>query len=265
MVAWLTTPRADRRISGRARQVLRHSRPAARRSGHGDQRRRYPPALPREDRPHHARLDGAVRRAARRRRAPSLEINKVALDAVGITLADVEGKPFWTTFWWQVSRGDQPGHPRRDRPRGEGRVRPLGHADLRPRRRHGDDHHRRLADAGDGRRRQGRVHLRRRARHHREEGAGARDRAEEHRAAGPARAHPRARRDQDAVLRQRQPRAAHAARADPRPGAAADRRRRDDEPGAAARGRRRSSRATRGCCSSTSTICSTCRRSRRAS
>ncbi len=32
-----------------------------------------------------------------------LEINKVALDAVGITLSDVEGKPFWTTFWWQVS------------------------------------------------------------------------------------------------------------------------------------------------------------------
>ena len=33
-----------------------------------------------------------------------LEINKVALDAVGISLAGVEGKPFWTTFWWQVSR-----------------------------------------------------------------------------------------------------------------------------------------------------------------
>src|SRR6188768_2843177 len=32
-----------------------------------------------------------------------LEINKVALDAVGLTLADVEGRPFWTTFWWQVS------------------------------------------------------------------------------------------------------------------------------------------------------------------
>jgi len=32
-----------------------------------------------------------------------LEINKVALDAVGITLAEVAGKPFWTTFWWQVS------------------------------------------------------------------------------------------------------------------------------------------------------------------
>jgi PAS domain S-box-containing protein len=32
-----------------------------------------------------------------------LEINKVALDAVGLKLADVEGKPFWTTFWWQVS------------------------------------------------------------------------------------------------------------------------------------------------------------------
>jgi len=32
-----------------------------------------------------------------------LEINQVALDGVGITLSDVEGKPFWTTFWWQVS------------------------------------------------------------------------------------------------------------------------------------------------------------------
>ena len=32
-----------------------------------------------------------------------LEINKVALDAVGIQLSEVEGKPFWTTFWWQVS------------------------------------------------------------------------------------------------------------------------------------------------------------------
>jgi PAS domain S-box-containing protein len=32
-----------------------------------------------------------------------LEINKVALDAVGLALFDVEGKPFWTTFWWQVS------------------------------------------------------------------------------------------------------------------------------------------------------------------
>jgi PAS domain-containing protein len=32
-----------------------------------------------------------------------LEINHVALDAAGISLADVEGKPFWTTFWWQVS------------------------------------------------------------------------------------------------------------------------------------------------------------------
>jgi len=32
-----------------------------------------------------------------------IEINQVALDAVGIKLSDVEGKPFWTTFWWQVS------------------------------------------------------------------------------------------------------------------------------------------------------------------
>src|ERR1700704_1186824 len=32
-----------------------------------------------------------------------LEINQVALDGVGIKLSDVEGRPFWTTFWWQVS------------------------------------------------------------------------------------------------------------------------------------------------------------------
>ena len=32
-----------------------------------------------------------------------LEINHVALDAVGVKLAEVEGRPFWTTFWWQVS------------------------------------------------------------------------------------------------------------------------------------------------------------------
>src|SRR6185436_9244700 len=32
-----------------------------------------------------------------------LEINKVALDAVGVKLSEVEGAPFWTTFWWQVS------------------------------------------------------------------------------------------------------------------------------------------------------------------
>jgi hypothetical protein len=31
-----------------------------------------------------------------------LEINQVALDGVGIKLSDVEGKPFWTAFWWQV-------------------------------------------------------------------------------------------------------------------------------------------------------------------
>ncbi|MET0985495.1 MAG: ATP-binding protein [Steroidobacteraceae bacterium] len=32
-----------------------------------------------------------------------LEINKVALDAVGKQLSDVAGRPFWHTFWWQVS------------------------------------------------------------------------------------------------------------------------------------------------------------------
>ena len=33
-----------------------------------------------------------------------LEINKVALDAVGIKLSDVEGKPIWTTFWWEIPK-----------------------------------------------------------------------------------------------------------------------------------------------------------------
>ena len=32
-----------------------------------------------------------------------LEINQVALDGGGLKLSDVERKPFWTTFWWQVS------------------------------------------------------------------------------------------------------------------------------------------------------------------
>lgn len=32
-----------------------------------------------------------------------LEINKAALDAAGISLAEVEGKPLWDTVWWQVS------------------------------------------------------------------------------------------------------------------------------------------------------------------
>jgi PAS domain S-box-containing protein len=32
-----------------------------------------------------------------------LEINQVTLDGVGVQLSDLEGKPFWTTSWWQVS------------------------------------------------------------------------------------------------------------------------------------------------------------------
>ena len=32
-----------------------------------------------------------------------LEINQVALDGGGLRLSDVEGEPFWKTFWWQVS------------------------------------------------------------------------------------------------------------------------------------------------------------------
>ena len=105
-----------------------------------------------------------------------LEINKVALDAVGITLADVEGKPFWDDVLVAGLRGGERHAARADRPRRAGRVRPLGHADLRACRRQGNHHHRRLADAGQGRARRGRVHRRRRPRHHREEGLRARDR-----------------------------------------------------------------------------------------
>jgi len=32
-----------------------------------------------------------------------LAINRAALDAAGVELSEVEGKPFWTTPWWQVS------------------------------------------------------------------------------------------------------------------------------------------------------------------
>ena len=34
-----------------------------------------------------------------------VDINKATLDAAGLTLSDVEGQPFWTTCWWQVSSG----------------------------------------------------------------------------------------------------------------------------------------------------------------
>jgi PAS domain S-box-containing protein len=36
-------------------------------------------------------------------RGAVLELNKAALDAAGVKLADVEGKPLWTTHWWQAS------------------------------------------------------------------------------------------------------------------------------------------------------------------
>ena len=83
-----------------------------------------------------------------------LEINKVALDAVGIKLSDVEGKPFWTTFWWQVSDEINQGIRDSIARAAKGEFVRWDTRDLRARRRQGDDHHRRLAHAGDGRRRQ---------------------------------------------------------------------------------------------------------------
>ena len=78
-----------------------------------------------------------------------LEINKVALDAVGITLSDVEGQAVLDDLLVAGFRGDQSGDPRRrSRARRKGEFVRWDTADLRARRRQGDDHHRRLADAG---------------------------------------------------------------------------------------------------------------------
>src|SRR3990167_698249 len=33
-----------------------------------------------------------------------LEVNQVALEGAGITLEDIQGKPFWKTRWWQLSK-----------------------------------------------------------------------------------------------------------------------------------------------------------------
>ena len=79
-----------------------------------------------------------------------LEINQVALDAVGIKLSDVEGKPFWTTFWWQVSEEINATLRESIAACRARRVRSLGYGNLRTRRRQGDDHHRRLALPGQG-------------------------------------------------------------------------------------------------------------------
>jgi PAS domain S-box-containing protein len=36
-----------------------------------------------------------------------LEVNRAALEGAGLTLSDVEGKPFWKCFWWGVSEETQ--------------------------------------------------------------------------------------------------------------------------------------------------------------
>jgi PAS domain S-box-containing protein len=36
-----------------------------------------------------------------------LEVNRAALEGVGLALADMEGKPFWECFWWVVSKETQ--------------------------------------------------------------------------------------------------------------------------------------------------------------
>ena len=156
--------------------------PAAERDDHRPRHthhpRRDPRALPREDRPHHAGLDGPVRRAARRQGHGARDQQGRARRASASALADVEGRPFWTTFWWQVSRRDQPGHSRRASARAaQGRVRPLGHAEIYGR---AGGTETIIIDASlmpvKDERRRGRLPRLRGPRHHREEGLRAGDR-----------------------------------------------------------------------------------------
>ena len=139
-------PRASRRTQDM--KIPHQSRDlAARVDGTEYPRHRHAPAVPREAGAHHAGLDGPVRRAAGCQGHGARDQQGRAR-AVGIKLSDVEGRPFWTTFWWQVSDEITALRSRsRARPR---RIRALGYADLRTRRRQGDDHHRRLALPGQG-------------------------------------------------------------------------------------------------------------------
>jgi len=99
-----------------------------------------------------------------------LEINHVALDAVGIKLSDVEGRPFWTTFWWQVSEEVNFGIRDSIHRAGQGEFVRWDTEIYGPGRREGDDRHRCVFNAGEGRSREGGVHRGRRSGHHGEEG-----------------------------------------------------------------------------------------------
>ena len=137
-----------------------------------------------------------------------LEINKVALDAVGIKLSDVEGKPFWKTFWWQVSEEINATLRASIQPRLARRIRSLGYADLRACRWQRDDHHRRLALPGHGRRCGVVVFIQAEGRDISAKKAQEQEIAQKNiELQGLLRTHSRARRDQDAVFCQRQPRA----------------------------------------------------------
>ena len=115
-----------------------------------------------------------------------------------------KGRPFWETFWWQVSeevnatlrdaiaraaRGEFVRWDTQIYGRAGGKETIIIDASLMP---------------VEGRARRGRVHRRRGPRHHREEGLRARDRAA-------ARGAGQARQAEDAVLRQHQSRVPHAA------------------------------------------------------
>ena len=178
-----------------------------------------------------------------------LEINKVALDAVGLKLSDVEGKPFWTTFWWQVSpeinQGIRDAHRARSR-------RASSFAGTRRSMRATDGSVTIIIDAsvmpGEGRSGQGGVpRLQKGATSPRRRRRSARSRQKNIELQGLLERI----RELDEIKTQFFANVSHEllhlACPDPRAGAASDRRSRDDEPGRPARGRRRSSLATPAC------------------
>ena len=214
-----------------------------------------------ETRAHHARLDGPVRRPARRRRARCSRSTRSrstpSASSSPTSKASRSGRPSGGRSREEINQGIRDV----DRARGArasssaGTRRSTGSAG-----RLGDDHHRRLADAGHGRRRQGRVHLRRRARHHRRRRRrSARSPQKNIELQGLLERI----RELDEIKTQFFANVSHELRTPLALILGPAQRLIDDdgtmEPRAAARVGRRSSRATRACCSSTSTICSTCR------
>ena len=195
-----------------------------------------------------------------------LEINKVALDAVGIDALRGRGQAVLDDLLVAGLRGGQPGLRDAIARAAQGEFVRWDTPHLRARRRQGDDHHRRLAHAGPGRRTATVVFIAAEGRDITEKKAQEREIAQKNIELQGLLERIR---ELDEIKTQFFANVSHELRT-PLALILGPAQRLIDDDGtmdarAAARGRRRSSRATRGCCSSTSTICSTCRSSRRAS